>query len=298
LGNAFALSDTGATIGHASGLGAAAAIGQSTAAAIGNAAGVGVAAAVGGRTQAAVGNATGIGAAAAVGQQIINFQTGAGNAAGVGAAAAVGRSTAAARGNAAGIGTAAGDAGSQFIRVDRGQRTTPITSQARRRAQRAMAPRSARAGAASRPTHAMATGSEQGSGTRSVDGAMVAGLARQCCAIVASDHQRNKRRSICCATEFTSSPSMDRFGLCPWADILYSCDFVVVATQGRTRFQGLRLSHDLRACNEFGLHRVMIEKVGSNELLLDRPTYVGAGGNSGFQALNSGGSSARPASAC
>ena len=30
----------------------------------------------------------------------------------------------------------------------------------------------------------------------------------------------------------------------------------------------------------------MIEQVGSNDVLVERPSYVGAGGNSGFQALN------------
>jgi hypothetical protein len=75
--------------------------------------------------------------------------------------------------------------------------------------------------------------------------------------------------------------------LVPWAEVLYSCDYNWwQASKGCAEFKGLRLSHDQRACNEFGLQRIMIEQVTSNDLLLDRPTYVGAGGNSGFQAFN------------
>jgi hypothetical protein len=79
----------------------------------------------------------------------------------------------------------------------------------------------------------------------------------------------------------------ESYKLAPWSEILYSCDFAWwQAHKGVKDFAGLRLSHDLRACREYGLHRVMIEQVGSNDVLLDQPTYVGAGGNSGFQAFN------------
>lgn len=79
----------------------------------------------------------------------------------------------------------------------------------------------------------------------------------------------------------------ESYRLVPFAEILYSCDYAWWQRhKGMRSFEGLRLSHDLRACNEFGLSRVMIEQVSSNDLLLDRPSYVGAGGNSGFQALN------------
>lgn len=77
------------------------------------------------------------------------------------------------------------------------------------------------------------------------------------------------------------------YKLAPWAEILYSCDYAWWQhNKGARDFAGLRLAHDFRACNEFGLQRIMIEKVGANDLLLDQPTYVGAGGNSGFQAFN------------
>lgn len=79
----------------------------------------------------------------------------------------------------------------------------------------------------------------------------------------------------------------ESFKLAPWAEVLYACDYAWWALhKGVKEFKGLKLSHDLRACNEFGLHRIEIEKVGANELLVERPSYVGAGGASGFQALN------------
>jgi hypothetical protein len=79
----------------------------------------------------------------------------------------------------------------------------------------------------------------------------------------------------------------DSFKLAPWADVLYSCDYGWWQThRGAREFTGLRLSHDRRACDEFKLQRVMIEQVGLNELLIEKPSYVGAGGNSGFQAFN------------
>jgi hypothetical protein len=77
------------------------------------------------------------------------------------------------------------------------------------------------------------------------------------------------------------------YKLAPWADVLYSCDYAWwMAHKGAKDFAGLRLSHDRRACGEYGLQRINIEHVSSNDLTLDKPTYVGAGGNSGFQALN------------
>jgi hypothetical protein len=78
------------------------------------------------------------------------------------------------------------------------------------------------------------------------------------------------------------------FQLVPWADILYSCDYAWWQQyKGCPEFAGLRLTHDRRACNEFaGLQRVEIERPNGDDLLLDRPTWIGAGGNSGFQALN------------
>ena len=109
----------------------------------------------------------------------------------------------------------------------------------------------------------------------------------ECCAIIAAGPSAKKAPVELLRDRIHVIAINESYRLAPWAEILYSCDFAWWSQhKGARDFKGLRLCHDLRACNEFGLHRVMIESVGSNELLLDRPSYVGAGGNSGFQALN------------
>jgi hypothetical protein len=77
------------------------------------------------------------------------------------------------------------------------------------------------------------------------------------------------------------------FRLVPWAEILYCCDLAFWRNyKDAVKFAGLKLSHDQTACREYRLHHIAIEQVGGNELLVERPSYVGAGGNSAFQALN------------
>ena len=79
----------------------------------------------------------------------------------------------------------------------------------------------------------------------------------------------------------------ESYKLVPWADALYSCDYAWWHhNRGVKDFAGLRLSHDRRACDEYGLRHVAIDLVGANDLCLDKPSHVGAGGNSGFQAFN------------
>jgi hypothetical protein len=75
--------------------------------------------------------------------------------------------------------------------------------------------------------------------------------------------------------------------LAPWADVTYGCDYAFWALhKGLPDFAGLRVTHDRRAAREFKLHRVEIERPNGDDLLLDKPSWIGAGGNSGFQAMN------------
>src|SRR5262245_21708774 len=76
--------------------------------------------------------------------------------------------------------------------------------------------------------------------------------------------------------------------LTPWADALYGCDGRWwLWRAGVPKFKGLKLSADALACGEYkDVHRIFIPDVKSNELIIDRLGHVGAGGNSGFQALN------------
>lgn len=79
----------------------------------------------------------------------------------------------------------------------------------------------------------------------------------------------------------------ESFRLAPWADVLYSCDFLWWQLhKGKKDWPGLRLAHDAQACNEYGIHRMQVDSPSNNELELERPGHLGAGGNSGFQAIN------------
>lgn len=78
------------------------------------------------------------------------------------------------------------------------------------------------------------------------------------------------------------------YKLCPWAEVLYVCDGAWwKVNKEALKFAGLKLSHDQTACRDYrDLHKIQIEKAGSDDLMLEKPSYIGAGGNSGFQAMN------------
>jgi hypothetical protein len=80
----------------------------------------------------------------------------------------------------------------------------------------------------------------------------------------------------------------DSFKLAPWADVLYGCDLGWWQLhKGVPEFAGLKLTHDRSGPQHYkDLHRVEILHPVSNELLLDQPSHLGAGGNGGFQAFN------------
>jgi hypothetical protein len=75
--------------------------------------------------------------------------------------------------------------------------------------------------------------------------------------------------------------------LCPWADVLYGCDGNWWALHhGVQKFKGLKISPDHNACVLFGIKEIKIPDTKCNEILTAIPGHIGAGGNSGFQALN------------
>src|SRR5262245_24717747 len=80
----------------------------------------------------------------------------------------------------------------------------------------------------------------------------------------------------------------ESYRLAPWAEIVYSCDFAWWQLhKGLVEFTGLKLTHDSVACKHYpALQHVIIENVSSDKILLERPSHIGAGGNSGFQAAN------------
>lgn len=76
--------------------------------------------------------------------------------------------------------------------------------------------------------------------------------------------------------------------LAPFADVVYGCDAPWwQSVQFLPSFKGLKLAYDGAVCNnETGIQKVDIPDPASLGLLFDKVGTVGAGGNSGFQALN------------
>jgi hypothetical protein len=73
--------------------------------------------------------------------------------------------------------------------------------------------------------------------------------------------------------------------LVPWADMLYACDVGWwQTTRGAPAFKGLKVTQD-KLAKEGYADLIRIEVKG-DEILTERLGMVGAGGNSGFQAVN------------
>lgn len=75
--------------------------------------------------------------------------------------------------------------------------------------------------------------------------------------------------------------------LAPWADAVYGCDYPWWrSVRGLPDFKGLKLAYADRACDQYGCTKVKIPDVKGDALRFGAVGEVGAGGNSGFQALN------------
>jgi hypothetical protein len=71
--------------------------------------------------------------------------------------------------------------------------------------------------------------------------------------------------------------------LVPWADVLYGCDLAFWKNRnGVPEFGGLKISFERPMP---GVHGITVEPK-ADRILLTTPGVVGAGGNSGFQAVN------------
>lgn len=70
--------------------------------------------------------------------------------------------------------------------------------------------------------------------------------------------------------------------------MLYGCDGAWwKACNGVPQFKGIKLTQDGIAAAAYpGLHKVNVLAPECNDFLMDEPGTIGAGGNSGFQALN------------
>jgi len=70
-------------------------------------------------------------------------------------------------------------------------------------------------------------------------------------------------------------------------DVIYGCDRPWWhANIGMPKFSGLRIAYDPLLHEQYpDIHLIKID-MHKDDILLDRPGFVGSGGNSGFQALN------------
>ncbi len=87
------------------------------------------------------------------------------------------------------------------------------------------------------------------------------------------------------------------FDRCPFADVVYGCDAAWwIHRNGLPEFSGLKIAWGDKACDRFGLRKVTIAEQPRkharddlryvDDILTDHVGTIGAGGNSGFQALN------------
>lgn len=75
--------------------------------------------------------------------------------------------------------------------------------------------------------------------------------------------------------------------LAPFADAIYGCDGAWWrSVNGLPEFDGFKAAFEPRACDEYHLAHVQIPEIRSDGLAFGDTGKVGAGGNSGFQALN------------
>lgn len=75
--------------------------------------------------------------------------------------------------------------------------------------------------------------------------------------------------------------------LCQWADVVYGCDAPWWnSTRGLPEFKGLKIAQSPALASKFSDIKIVNVLPKSDQILVDEPLTIGAGGNSGFQALN------------
>jgi hypothetical protein len=107
------------------------------------------------------------------------------------------------------------------------------------------------------------------------------------CAIIASGPSAKKQPFDLLRGRARTIVINESWQLCPWADVLYGCDSKWwLWRAGVPEFHGLKVSQDEQACRAFPeIRKVEVDK-DSNAINLEPVGKIGAGGNSGFQALN------------
>jgi hypothetical protein len=108
------------------------------------------------------------------------------------------------------------------------------------------------------------------------------------CAIIASGPSAKKANLSLLKGRMRVIAIKKNIELAPFADVVYGCDAPWwQSVQWLPTFKGLKLAYDGVVCNsETGIRKVEIPDPACNRLLFDKVGTVGAGGNSGFQAIN------------
>jgi hypothetical protein len=78
------------------------------------------------------------------------------------------------------------------------------------------------------------------------------------------------------------------YQLAPWADVLYACDLKWWDWhKGAPEFSGLKVAHETKAAERYGLNRVdLVQGEEAKSRLSMIPGALGRGGNSGYHAFN------------
>lgn len=77
------------------------------------------------------------------------------------------------------------------------------------------------------------------------------------------------------------------YQLAPWADVLYACDLKWWDWhQGAPEFAGLKVCHEKKAAERYGLNRVDLLGSEDQSKLSHVSGVLGRGGNSGYHAFN------------
>jgi hypothetical protein len=105
-------------------------------------------------------------------------------------------------------------------------------------------------------------------------------------AIVASGPSTKKAGVEHLEGRITTLAIKQNVDICPWAEVVYGCDYPWWRhVRGLPEYRGLKLCYDARA-EKYGCGKVEIPKANEDGLLFGKTGTVGAGGNSGFQAIN------------
>jgi hypothetical protein len=110
----------------------------------------------------------------------------------------------------------------------------------------------------------------------------------ECVAIVASGPSTKTAKVELLRDRIHVIAIKENANLCPWADIVYGCDDAWWKHRnGLPEYKGLKLSYGSSACAQYrDIKKITIKSPSSDQLLLEEPGAIGAGGNSGFQAIN------------